>query len=144
MVKEIDYSIVKSNKESKKFIDNVMLEYNKKMGNLTQESIILDLSYVVQDSDGNILAGITADMYFWNILFIDILWVDEKHRHKGLGTELFKKVEAEAKKYNCHLIHLYTFDFQAKDFYIKLGFDIFGVLEDPTSGRKIFFLKKVI
>lgn len=144
MLKEINYSIVKSTKKNKKDIDDAMLEFNKRMGNLTQESIILDLNYVVKDTNGNILAGINADMYFWNILFIDTLWVDEKFRHKGIGSELFKKVENEAKKHNCHLIHLYTFDYQAKDFYLKMDFEIFGVLEDSASGRKIFYLKKSI
>lgn len=42
------------------------------------------------------------------------------------------------------LIHLDTFDFQAKDFYLKHGDEIFGVLEDCSKGYKRYYMKKVL
>lgn len=42
------------------------------------------------------------------------------------------------------LVHLDTFDFQAKDFYLKNGYEVFGVLEDCPKGHKRYYLKKNI
>ncbi|WP_419727432.1 hypothetical protein [Terrisporobacter petrolearius] len=47
-----------------------------------------------------------------------------------------------AKEEKCNLIHLDTFDFQAKDFYIKNGYEIFGVLDECPKNHKRYFLKK--
>ena len=44
----------------------------------------------------------------------------------------------------CHLIHLDTFDFQAKDFYIKHGYEVFGVLDECPKKHKRYYLKKLI
>ncbi len=42
------------------------------------------------------------------------------------------------------LIHLDTFDFQAKDFYLKHGYDIFGILDECPQKHKRYFMKKFI
>ena len=44
------------------------------------------------------------------------------------GSTLLKEVEKIAKEKGCKLVHLDTFDFQAKDFYLKRGYEIFDVL----------------
>ncbi|EKE01771.1 MAG: acetyltransferase, GNAT family [uncultured bacterium] len=63
---------------------------------------------------------------FWKCLYISVLWVDEKYRYSGLGHRLLEKVEQDAKEKGGYLAHLDTFDFQAKDFYLKYGYEIFG------------------
>ncbi len=73
-----------------------------------------------------------------------MLWVDEAHRGKGYGSILLEEVEKIAKEKECTLIHLDTFDFQAKDFYLKHGYELFGVLDDCPPGHKRFFMKKKI
>jgi len=40
------------------------------------------------------------------------------------------------------LAHLDTFDFQAKDFYIKNSYKIFGVLENCPAGHKRYYFSK--
>ena len=91
-----------------------------------------------------IIAGILSKMYCWNCLYIDVLWVKEEYRKSGLGSKLIKEIEGLAKEKNCNLIHLDTFDFQAKDFYIKYGYEIFGVLDECPKGHKRYYLKKNI
>ena len=44
----------------------------------------------------------------------------------------------------CTLSHLDTFDFQAKDFYLTKGYEIFGELENCPPGHKRIFLKKYL
>lgn len=77
-------------------------------------------------------------------MFISVLFVDEPYRGRGLGTWLLKHVEEKAKSTGIRLIHLDTFDFQAKDFYLRQGYEIFGVLEDCPKGHSRYYLKKLL
>jgi len=53
-----------------------------------------------------------------------------------------RHLEHEAKLSGVKLIHLDTFDFQGKDFYLKYGYEIFGILEDCPAHHKRYYLKK--
>ncbi|HAU2019560.1 TPA: GNAT family N-acetyltransferase, partial [Legionella pneumophila] len=105
--------------------------------------ILVYKNYVIKENN-EVVAGINAKMYMWGILFIDILFIAESHRKKQLGTYLLCKVEDEAKKAGATLVHLDTFDFQAKDFYLKHGYEIFGVLDNCPPGHQRFYLKKTL
>ncbi len=97
--------------------------------------------YVIKDND-SIIAGLRSCLYFSECLVVNILFVDEKYRHKGLGSQLLKKVEIEAKALGAKLAHLDTFEFQAKDFYLKHGYEIFGTIDDCPPGHTRFYMKK--
>lgn len=99
--------------------------------------------YVIKDN-GLIIAGIRSCFYLGECLAINVLFVDEKYRHKGLGSILLNKVEAEAKAMGAKLVHLDTFDFQAKDFYLKHGYEIFGVLENCPVAHTRYYMKKAL
>ena len=75
-------------------------------------------------------------------MYIDILWVDEGARGQGLGTKLLEDAQRIARENQCTLIHLDTFDFQAKDFYLRHGFHLFGVLEGCPEGHCRYYLSK--
>lgn len=77
-------------------------------------------------------------------MHIDALWVNEKYQKRGLGSRLLKEVEAVAAENGCTLAHLSTFDFQAKDFYIKHGYEVFGTLENSPERHCRYYLKKKI
>lgn len=100
-------------------------------------------NYVIKDKE-NIVAGIRTCIYLNECMFISVLFVDELNRGKGLGTLLLKHVEEEAKSIGLRLIHLDTFDFQAKDFYLRQGYEIFGILDDCPKGHKRYYLKKLL
>jgi GNAT superfamily N-acetyltransferase len=72
------------------------------------------------------------------------LFIDEQHRGKKLGCKLLHFVEQEAKAMGAMLSHLDTFDFQAKDFYLKQGNTQFGILEDCPKGHKRYYLSKTL
>ncbi|WP_202127900.1 hypothetical protein [Clostridium sp. C2-6-12] len=42
-----------------------------------------------------------------------------------------------------NLLHLDTFDFQAKDFYLKHGYEVFGVLDDCPMEHKRYYMKRL-
>jgi ribosomal protein S18 acetylase RimI-like enzyme len=49
-----------------------------------------------------------------------------------------------AVEHGCNAIYLDTFDFQAPKFYEKLGFKVFGTLQDYPTGHQRFYLVKQI
>ena len=99
--------------------------------------------YVIKEND-LIIAGIRTCFYLGECLAINVLFVDENYRNKGLGALLLNQVEADAGVMGAKLIHLDTFNHQAKDFYLKHGYEIFGVLENCPTGQKRYFMKKVL
>jgi ribosomal protein S18 acetylase RimI-like enzyme len=88
-----------------------------------------------------IIAGLLGHT-LWNGFFISALWVAEAVRRKGIGRQLLARAEKLAMQNGCDHIHLDTFDFQARDFYEKNGFQIFGTIEDYPIGHKRYYLVK--
>jgi|JI10StandDraft_1071094.scaffolds.fasta_scaffold68946_3 GNAT superfamily N-acetyltransferase len=50
------------------------------------------------------------------------LWVDDGARRRGVGTRLMRAFEALAAERGCRSVFLETYDFQAPDFYRRLGY----------------------
>ena len=92
--------------------------------------------FKVTDSAGNIIAGCNLIINCWKAADLDILWVEEKYRKKGIGSALIRKAERTAREKGCHFMTLGTFDFQARPLYEKFGFSVCGTIEDcPTKGH---------
>ena len=127
-----------------KFIQDSLIQFNTQNVPFTQKIPFEKINYVAKNEKKEITAGIKSILYGWGVLFVDLLWVSEAYRGHGIGSHLMHKVEETAKQKGCTLIHLDTFDFQAKDFYLKLGYEIFGTLEDCPPGHKRYYLKKKI
>jgi GNAT superfamily N-acetyltransferase len=88
-------------------------------------------------SEGGLWGRIAYD---W--LFIELLSVPEAARGQGLGRQLMEQAEAIARNAACTGIWLDTYEFQARGFYEKLGYALFGTLDDYPAGQKRFFLQK--
>jgi ribosomal protein S18 acetylase RimI-like enzyme len=94
-------------------------------------------------ADGTLAAGLVGE-FGWRWLHVDLLWVAEDQRGQGLGSKLLALAEDEARRRACVGIYLDSFDFQAPGFYRKLGYDVFGVLEDyPPGSRQTYFSKRL-
>lgn len=127
------------------YICDRLVEYNLSQVPQRQKIAFEALDKKLVDDSGNIIAGIVAKMYCWNVVYLDILWVSEEHRREGLGTYLLKELEQTAKSKGVTLIHLDTFDFQAKNFYIKNGYELFGTLDEcPQGGHCRYYFKKYL
>lgn len=119
-----------------------LLQYNlaQAAGKLSDEAETVELT--LHDDSGEVTAGLTASIY-WRQMHVDFLWVDETLRGQSIGTKLLEQAEQLARSRSLRYIQLETFSFQAPGFYQKLGFTIFGVLEDsPYDGAKQYYLKK--
>ena len=101
------------------------------------------LNFVEYDTDGNVIAGILGGTY-WGWMYVDILWVDEKHRRKGIGSKLLLEAEKEAVCRGCHHVHLDTMSWQAPEFYKKHGYEVIGVLPDIPRGNQKYLLIKAL
>ena len=76
--------------------------------------------------------------------YIDLVWVDDQERGKGLGRRLMREAENEAKRRGCHSAYLWTQDFEAPGFYEKLGYKQFVVLDNYVPGhQRIGFMKRL-
>lgn len=141
MMLEPSFEITPATPEEVTFVDDKLGEFNRSQVPATHEPSLVLKNYTIKDQ-GTIIAGINACVYHWGILYVEILFVDAQYRGQGLGSTLLQKVEHEAKEMGATLVHLDTFDFQAKDFYLKYGYEIFGVLENCPPGHKRYYLKK--
>lgn len=137
-----NYIIEESTNEERHLVDNGIVEYNLSKVPFTQDQPFVSINKVVKGLNGDILAGINSILYCWNCLYVDVLWVKEEFRGEGYGSALLKEVEKIAKEKGCTLIHLDTFDFQAKDFYLNHGYKVFGVLDDCPLEHKRYYMKK--
>ncbi|HEY9784965.1 MAG TPA: GNAT family N-acetyltransferase [Candidatus Obscuribacterales bacterium] len=99
------------------------------------------LAIFVRDADGTILGGITGSTN-WGWLHVNLLAVHSSLRNQGLGRTLMEMAETEAIKRGCKAAFLDTFSFQALGFYKKLGYELFGTLDDFPPGHKRYFLRK--
>jgi ribosomal protein S18 acetylase RimI-like enzyme len=123
-------------------VDTQLIRYNGSVVPYTQEKPFIKLCFGVKRDDASIEAGIIGVLYCWGMLYIDAIWVDEQSRDRGLGTKLMERLEKEAQKRGCTLAHLDTFDFQARAFYERQGYELFGTLDGCPPGHKRYFLKK--
>ncbi|MDC9591534.1 GNAT family N-acetyltransferase [Xenorhabdus sp. XENO-10] len=95
----------------------------------------------ITDDKNQIIAGLIAKTW-WGGLEIQYLWVNEKHRTKGFGRQLMLQAEEEALKRHCHMAYVDTFNFQARGFYEKLGYKVYGKLVGYAHKYTRFYLAK--
>jgi ribosomal protein S18 acetylase RimI-like enzyme len=139
-----NFIIEKSTNEEVRMIDYGIVEFNSKKVTFTQEPAFEDVDRTVKDLEGNIIGGIFARIYCWNILNICGLWINEQYIKEGLGSILLKEVENIAKEKCCYLSHLKVSDAETKDFYTKNGYEVFGVLDNYPVDYKEYLMKKVL
>lgn len=100
-------------------------------------------AFFIRDSNGNIVGGCAGDNMYGG-LFVGQLWVSEPLRGKGYGTKLMLKAEALAKESKCNFIAVNTFDWEAPEFYKKLGFYVEFERKGFDQNSVFYFLRKDI
>jgi GNAT superfamily N-acetyltransferase len=98
-------------------------------------------NFFLRNADGETLGGALGDTWgLW--LHVSDLWVDPALRGKGYATKLMNAIEQLAIQRVCASSYLDTFSFQARPLYEKLGYKVFGTLENHPKGHSHYFLKK--
>ena len=99
---------------------------------------------VIRDGEsGPVIGGAWGQSYYrW--LFIELLAVPEAQRGQGFGRRILHMADAEARRRGCVGIWLDTFSFQARGFYEKHGFSVFGRIDDyPEPHHRVFLAKRL-
>jgi len=127
------------NDADRKAILDALVAFNEKTGG---PSGFHPVAILIQDpASGKTMGGLWGRIgYDW--LFVELLVIPEGFRGQDLGTRILTQAEDIARKHNCLGAWLDTFAFQAPGFYKKLGYEIFGTIEDHPRGLRRFFLKK--
>jgi GNAT superfamily N-acetyltransferase len=99
------------------------------------------LCFTLRDPEGDIVGGILGEVY-WGWFYVDLLWVEEALRGKGLGHSLLARAEEAARQRGAGHVYLDTFSFQAPGFYEKHGYRVFGELPDYPDGHTRYFMTK--
>jgi GNAT superfamily N-acetyltransferase len=101
----------------------------------------LPVKLVVRDDTGRVVGGLLGHTR-WKWMYIATLWVADSARGQGMGTQLMEAAEQLARSRGCTDVSLDTFEFQARPFYEKLGYKLFGTLEGYPPGYRQYYLTK--
>lgn len=100
------------------------------------------VALLVRDEHTKDVIGGLHGEFFYSWLYIELLAIPEQARGHGIGSRLIRMAEDLAREKRCVGIWLDTFDFQAPEFYKKLGYSQFGQLDDFPPGHKRFYFQK--
>ena len=119
---ESEISIIYSGKptqEEAAFLTNRLSEI---ACNIKKMPPIEEYSFLVFKNQ-EIMGGIYGYMYY-GCLYIDELWLHKDLREQGIGSKLMNAAEKLAVEKNCLFSTVNTMDLEAKDFYLKLGYEL--------------------
>jgi GNAT superfamily N-acetyltransferase len=121
------------------YLEDRIYEYNSKATGIADGEL---LGFLVREGD-RIVGGICGNT--WGATCeLRQFWVEESHRHRGLGTKLFEAAEQEARRRGCSQLILMTFSFQAPAFYEKNGFEVVATIADHPRGHRNFLMRKYL
>lgn len=100
-------------------------------------------AFFIRDENNQICGGCSC-CNLYGCLYVDQLWVQETLRERGYGTQLMLAAEKLGREIGCTFSTVNTMDWEALDFYKKLGYEIeferHGFLKNST----FYFLRKSI
>ena len=119
METNMKYDLLPLEEGDEDYIDHKIDEYDESIVPPdpadADETIVLKIA-----DDGNLVAGLIFNIGL-KIMWLHVLWVDERYRRQGFASMLIRKAEQIAREKNCCLSIVGSFDFQAKPFYEKQG-----------------------
>jgi GNAT superfamily N-acetyltransferase len=97
----------------------------------------------LRNDDGEISGGALGNTWgLW--LYVSDVWIDPPLRGKDYATKLMNAIEQLAAQRGCLNSYLDTFSFQARPLYEKLGYKVYGTLENHPKDHSHYFLKKTL
>ncbi|GER90044.1 N-acetyltransferase [Dictyobacter vulcani] len=137
-----DYTI---SLQREKYLTNQLIAFNQTHSTaLPIEQIEpLPLQITILDSAGKVAGGLVGRTHSIPGWFeISIIWIDDSLRQHGLGRRLMMEAERAARQRGCDYVRVATSDFQAPGFYQRLGYTLYGTLENCPPGETVFYLWK--
>lgn len=104
--------------------NKVFEEFSKAAIKATGSDGLSEKAIPFEIRNGKDLVGCIVVQMFWGQLHIKYLFVEEQYRLQGIATKLMKHVFEFAKSRGCTFVFVETMNFQALEFYQKLGFKV--------------------
>lgn len=98
-------------------------------------------AFVCTDCHKNFIGSVNGDILYGS-MHISRLFVSESFRKLNYGRLLMQKAEEFAQKRNCRFVTLNTFDWQAREFYEKLGYQLEFTRTGYVNNTERYALKK--
>jgi len=124
------------------FIENSLKRQNRLEAPSTQSKEPVKYNLVIKDSGGDVVGGVITTIYRYS-MYVETLWIDEKYRKYGYGKKLMIQAEETARAHGCTMMQLDTFNYQAPEFYKKLGFIQYGALEYKEGFIRHYMVKQL-
>lgn len=102
---------------------------------------IRTFAFFIRDENGQIMGGCKGDILY-GCMFVSDLWVSEGLRNKGYGSKLMDAAEQYGKEKGCLFAAVNTMDWEALNFYKKLGFYIEFERHGFEKNSIFYFLRK--
>jgi GNAT superfamily N-acetyltransferase len=97
----------------------------------------------LRDDRGGIRGGLVGFLA-WQWLSVEVLWVDESLRGQGYGSSILDRAEGLARDAGCVGAKLDTYEFQARPFYERHGYVVFGVLDGYPANTRTYYCQKML
>jgi GNAT superfamily N-acetyltransferase len=102
----------------------------------------IGIKLAIRDGTNQVVGGLHAWTTIQNLL-VEFVWVDAAYRSIGLGTRLLMEAESIAKKNGCIASLVCPLSFQAPEFFLKMGYKLFGYSDGyPDPFRENYLIKK--
>jgi GNAT superfamily N-acetyltransferase len=119
------------------YLEDRIYEFNSDATGIADGEL---LTFLVRDRD-RIVAGICGNTW-GGTCELRQFWVEDRLRHRGLGTQLFRAAEEEARRRGCTQMVLMTFSFQAPGFYERHGFEAVATIDNHPLGHRNVLMRK--
>ena len=115
-----------------------LFSYNDQIAGPMHNSTVI---IAARSDDQQIVGGLIVNFQpGWKWMHLQWMWIAESHRRAGIGRRLVATAEKEGQKRGC--LHVAVDTFQAREFYEKLGYRVYGVMEDYPAGHRKFHMRK--
>jgi GNAT superfamily N-acetyltransferase len=121
-----------------KILTDNLIAFNRERANRPEPQKFMVL---LRDETRRVCGGISAALHY-DVLYIDDLWIEEDARGQDYGTKLMQLAEQEGRKRGARLVWLDTYSWQARPFYEKLGYKVFGELPYWNGAHARYFMRK--
>ena len=136
------YEIRRGDEKDAEILSGKLRDYDSAVAPRVHEYI--PLSKKIADENGRIIAGFVGGVDGWNGTDIDALWVEEKYRNQGIGSQLLAALEREIKENGADVMFIEAFDWNV-GFFKKNGYErVTGMLEDYPKGHVMYCMQKVL
>jgi N-acetylglutamate synthase-like GNAT family acetyltransferase len=143
-IAELNYELVKEPKSLESTVSTMLRETEKRQGLVDLPPINKrEFAMAAKTKEGKLAGGIFGYTNY-NEAHIAMLAINPECAIPGMGTALLKSFEMAARsRYNCNRLALETFSWQARPFYEKFGFQLFGVQKNQPIGHEKYFMERV-